>query len=400
MKYVAAILLSAACGANDPAARELVRVDSEPAGSNCASGGSAIKTGVDDDNNGVLDESEIESSTYVCGGDDGAQPLIRVDVEPAGANCAAGGSAIRVGIDANQDGMLSDIEITSTTYQCAPARPTVIEGSYYINNSIDAANFVGVTEVTGSVEVDATGLSTLDLSALTTVGGTFRIYSFTPNATVSVPSLTTANQVLVGGTFTNVAFPKLTTVTGSVQLNGMSSMTTLDLSKLQSVGGYASLTCGNGSYSPGLNIDNASKLTSLSLPALTTASGSVHINNAGSLTSLSFPVLTSVGELSVANAPVLTSLSLPKLATTQSLSVGSTGLTTLSFPLLTSTSSGFNVASNSALTSLSAPLLTTACLFWVRFNPQLPSCLVTPLAAQSGATSVALSGNDDNATCN
>src|SRR5262245_45859221 len=104
MKYFAAIVMCAACGANDSESRALVRVDAESAGPNCGAGGSAIKTGLDINNNGTLDDSEVEATSYVCSGDDGAQPLIRIDAEPTGANCAAGGSAIHVGIDADQDG--------------------------------------------------------------------------------------------------------------------------------------------------------------------------------------------------------------------------------------------------------------------------------------------------------
>jgi hypothetical protein len=99
---------------------ELVRVDSEPSGANCADGGSAVRIGADTNGNGVLDDSEVTATTYVC---NGANTVIRVAAEAAGANCATGGFAISSGADTNGNGVLDDAEITATTYACNPAAP-------------------------------------------------------------------------------------------------------------------------------------------------------------------------------------------------------------------------------------------------------------------------------------
>jgi hypothetical protein len=99
---------------------ELVRVDSEPSGANCTDGGSAIRIGADTNGNGVLDDTEVTATTYVC---NGANTVIRVTAEAAGANCATGGFAISSGVDTNGNGVLDDAEITATTYACNPAGP-------------------------------------------------------------------------------------------------------------------------------------------------------------------------------------------------------------------------------------------------------------------------------------
>jgi len=49
----------------------LVDVSAEPAGVNCATGGQAIATGVDDDGDGVLDSDEVTDTTYICNGVNG-----------------------------------------------------------------------------------------------------------------------------------------------------------------------------------------------------------------------------------------------------------------------------------------------------------------------------------------
>src|SRR6476646_1923115 len=61
-----ALPLLFACTNNHYAPSTLVRVDSETAGANCANGGVAIHQGTDANHNGTLDDSEIDSTQYVC----------------------------------------------------------------------------------------------------------------------------------------------------------------------------------------------------------------------------------------------------------------------------------------------------------------------------------------------
>ena len=45
----------------------------EPSGQNCANGGFKVQTGVDSNDNGILDSSEISTTNYVCNGATGPQ---------------------------------------------------------------------------------------------------------------------------------------------------------------------------------------------------------------------------------------------------------------------------------------------------------------------------------------
>ncbi len=96
----------------------LVSVTTEPAGSQCATGGEKIVTGVDTNSNGVLDPSEVTSTRYVCNGPKGSGTLVSTGAEAPGTHCAAGGIAINTGVDTNGNGVLDPSEITSTTYVC------------------------------------------------------------------------------------------------------------------------------------------------------------------------------------------------------------------------------------------------------------------------------------------
>ena len=51
----------------------LVSATDEPAGENCANGGKKFISGIDTDRNGVLDESEIKNSYYICNGENAVE---------------------------------------------------------------------------------------------------------------------------------------------------------------------------------------------------------------------------------------------------------------------------------------------------------------------------------------
>ena len=102
----------------------LIRLTSVVAGSDCPNGGARIDTGVDIDNNGVLDDEEVTDSVFVCNGVDGASaPSSLVDVTRVeNAEGCFGAAAIRIdsGVDADGDGTLAEGEVSSTEIFCEP----------------------------------------------------------------------------------------------------------------------------------------------------------------------------------------------------------------------------------------------------------------------------------------
>lgn len=90
----------------------------ESAGTNCENGGLKIDSGLDRNLNGVLDANEILDTNYICDGIDGNSNLTKVTNESAGSNCATGGIKIELGVDANDNGVLDEAEISATTYVC------------------------------------------------------------------------------------------------------------------------------------------------------------------------------------------------------------------------------------------------------------------------------------------
>ncbi len=104
----------------------LVVQSPEPAGDNCAAGGTRVDSGMDLNDDGTLEEDEIQATTYVC---NGVSSLIRVTTEPAGEPCTYGGTRVDVGLDDGDtpghagDGTLEDDEVDDTFYICDAQRP-------------------------------------------------------------------------------------------------------------------------------------------------------------------------------------------------------------------------------------------------------------------------------------
>ncbi len=102
----------------------LVLTTSETVGTNCAAGGQKIQSGLDQNSNGQLDVSEVTATSFACNGSAGSvgvtgkPSLVAVTSEASGANCASGGNKVRSGLDANSNGTLEDGEVQSTSFVC------------------------------------------------------------------------------------------------------------------------------------------------------------------------------------------------------------------------------------------------------------------------------------------
>ena len=128
MRWTWTVVLALAAGCDGIQLEQLVkqhpaltRMVSEPAGAHCPHGGSALLSGLDLDDNGQLDDSEVTRTDYAC-----ATALTRKELEPAGLNCALGGQAVRTGVDVDGSGVLDDAEVTATEYLCITSLPDVL----------------------------------------------------------------------------------------------------------------------------------------------------------------------------------------------------------------------------------------------------------------------------------
>ena len=172
----------------------LVNSSPEPAGSNCASGGVRVDAGVDDNKDGVLDPDEITSTSYICNGGSGHDSLVAVATEPAGTNCPFGGSRIDTGLDADDDGVLDpeEVDAGATTYVCNIAPSGTISPSEGINVVVRSVTNTEPVKVRFTLKdnrnfpIDLAGNYSLN----TSIQPRFSLAYFTKSATNIVSPLT------------------------------------------------------------------------------------------------------------------------------------------------------------------------------------------------------------------
>ncbi len=138
----------------------LVAVVVEPAGERCEAGGSRIETGRDDNGNAQLDPEEVSLVSYVCSGDAGADgddgSLVRVSTEPVGANCTGGGLRVDTGPDLDDDGVLDSNEIVESAFACNGSSNAVLVDSSPVAEGADCSE--GGTRVKVGVDANANGI--------------------------------------------------------------------------------------------------------------------------------------------------------------------------------------------------------------------------------------------------
>jgi hypothetical protein len=99
-----------------------VRTAPETAGANCPAGGIRVETGLDDDDDRTLDSSEVDATAYVCDGADGFTTLVAlvaIDPDLTRPICPLGGTRIESGRDLDRDGTLAEAEVESFASVCS-----------------------------------------------------------------------------------------------------------------------------------------------------------------------------------------------------------------------------------------------------------------------------------------
>ena len=302
-----------------PGGVSLVSVTEEPMGSNCTYGGLRVDSGADADGDGALSASEVTSTSYVCNGDmgvDGASALAVSSTEPPGSNCTDGGVAVEVGTDDDGDGVLSATEVDTTFYVCdgedgggGSSIGTIVAGDYTVANSVDAGLLDGVEQITGLLTINGESMGDVELPDLQRVGTLYvgnTGTGFTPTS-LSLPALTTVDDSL-SIYKTEVAdwsgFDSVTTVGGGLAVYAPEGASTINLfAGLTSIGGDVTIvaTSENG----------VSEIAGLD--AVTAMPGSLTVMITGNTTSSTrisaFSGLTSVGALTIYGDDWLTDVS-------------------------------------------------------------------------------------------
>lgn len=135
------IFLISSCA--DDGKNSLVDLLEEPAGDNCALGGVKIISGLDENENNVLDEAEVQNTEYVCNGENGGQDhtlLIQFPTGGASSNSTEG----------NIYETLSIKNFNITDYQNIDS---IVFSAYLASDSINNNCLVELYDITNDVSI-------------------------------------------------------------------------------------------------------------------------------------------------------------------------------------------------------------------------------------------------------
>ncbi|MFP2958891.1 hypothetical protein ACLEPN_13865 [Myxococcus sp. 1LA] len=287
------------------------RVDAESAGENCPLGGRAFLAGLDLNDNGVLDDTEVTSTEYVCTTPTPGVLVHIQDVFP-GVHCPHGGHVSRAGQDTNGNDVLDDDEVTREVYGCTePASGRVIHRTRHQppgghvppwlcswgRTWVEAGTDVNRNEVLDDDEVRAMDSICVETDRFVVTQSLELAGSACPKGGTRIKAGVDSNAdgELDGPEAHTTLYvcEALLTIHGNYTVRSAS-----DLAALQRVSRI------QGS----LVIDNAS-ITELSLPALSVVDHSLRLWNNQLLTQVDLPALRFVGDdLEVAANPALSRL--------------------------------------------------------------------------------------------
>ncbi|MEO7733020.1 MAG: hypothetical protein ABIY55_18810, partial [Kofleriaceae bacterium] len=268
----------------------LVRLAAEKPGASCGAGGTAVQSGPDLNGNGVLDDDEVAHIDYACG-----QALFtRLAIEPAGPNCSIGGVAFFAGRDRDGDGVLEDAEVETRHFECGD----VVASDVTISSDADVAALADVRIISGTVQAQFASLSEISLAKLEHVGGGFRILDSLGRRPIRIalPQLQEVDGAFeVRGSLGEIACPQLRRV-GSL---------TLDSTGLTDVRGFPALATVDGD----VTIEFNDLLVSADLPRISVG-GDVAIDFNDQLASLTWNLQGRVGNVSIQDNAKLASIDL------------------------------------------------------------------------------------------
>ena len=128
-------------------------------------------------------------------------------------------------------------------------------------------------------------MTTVTLGSLTSVGGSIDVSGDSSLTTVALGSLTSTGgnvDVSEDGAVTNIDLGSLTSAGGSVDVSGDAAVTNIDLGSLTSAGGS-------------VDVSGDAAVTNIDLGSLTSVGGSVDVSADGAVTNIDLGSLTSVG---------------------------------------------------------------------------------------------------------
>lgn len=209
----------------------------------CIYGGILVESGIDENANGILDTSEVDTSEKVCHGEPGLNSLISTEVVGPSSTCSFGGLLINYGLDSNRNDILDTPEITSSNLLCHGGEagnniPVADAGS---NQTVAMGDTVNLDAIASS-DADGDTLTYIWNLAIAPDGSTAVLSSETTQTTSFVANVPgtytislmvndgTADSVITGVVITSIGNQAPIADAGPDQTVNLASTVTLDAS--------------------------------------------------------------------------------------------------------------------------------------------------------------------------
>jgi len=235
----------------------------------------------------------------------------------------------------------SDVEIN--TDADATSNTCTEVDSLTVGTKVTNLDLESLTEIKGDMTIKgASGLKTISLPKLQTIGGTMSLLSLTVLSSFSCPNLVSVKEI------SWTTLPVLQSLSFTKEITNASSVLIAD-TMLTSLDGINLMTAES------FNLNNNKYLKTVDVQ-LTKVTGALTLSSNAKGVNCSFASLKSAANITIEDAG---SLSLPKLeGVNNSLSFVSNTFETLTLPKLT-TAGDFSMSGNNKLTNVSAPELKT-----------------------------------------
>ncbi|MHA7628056.1 DUF7151 family protein [Corallococcus sp. M7] len=169
------------------------------------SGGTALEAGPDLDGDKALAMSEVEATHYFCGLEL-TDLKLRHQAEPAGPNCARGGTRVEAFQDLDHDGEPDRNGASAAVYVCQATR--VHDGDFAVTGPMDLVALEGVTHLRGELVISAPTLTDASLPSLAIIEGSLTVRGNASLRRLSMPALR-----FVGGTAAVISNARLDALT-------------------------------------------------------------------------------------------------------------------------------------------------------------------------------------------
>lgn len=262
-------------------------------------------------------------------GNDAITTLFTSQEEPPGENCTYGGIAISYGLDNNNNGILEQNEISEVIYICNPAdestdsdywgdqgeNPLTYVGNVSFSNFGDMLSFCeNYIAIDGSLTISSTLLAHLDdLECLEAISGDLSINNNSKMISMHLPNLTEIGGGIIisnNAMLENVALDEILYSNDSILIQDNSSLKSISANLLFFVG-FDFLTAGD------LYINGNTALTNIQMPNLISVQHSLIIKNTAAIDLDGFSSLEGIGsELNIADNPELLNMSFASLIRT------------------------------------------------------------------------------------